>query len=179
MYASHRILSKLTSKLVLMRKKTLVAILLTLSATAIVLLLAINLTSIFIPDLSTVGYVKVHSNVEVEGERGVLTLKNNCKELRMSIIPWQARSIEVGMKGVKGIRPNSHDLLASILEDYGIEVLMVKVTHLKDGTYYAKLIVRKGNKILGLDSRPSDAVALAVRVGADVFVNDGLMKNVC
>ena len=56
---------------------------------------------------------------------------------------------------------------------------MVKVTHIKGGTYYAKLIIKQGNRILGLDSRPSDAVAIAVRAGADIFVNNRLMRDVC
>lgn len=142
-------------------------------------LLTVNMTYLFIPDLSTRGYVKVTPKVRIEDGSGFLMLRSDCKEVVISISPWQAESIERGIEGKSGIRPNAHDLIASLFKDYGIEVLMAKVTHLKDGTYYAKLMVKKGNRILGLDARPSDAIAIATRTSADIFVKEELLKDVC
>ncbi|HDD71504.1 MAG TPA: bifunctional nuclease family protein, partial [Candidatus Aenigmarchaeota archaeon] len=70
----------------------------------------------------------------------------------------QAISIARGQNNIRYFRPLTHDLADDILKNYGIKILMVKITELKNNTYFARLILRQGNKVLSLDSRPSDAL---------------------
>ncbi|NIO19304.1 MAG: hypothetical protein GTN76_00795, partial [Candidatus Aenigmarchaeota archaeon] len=100
-----------------------------------------------------------------------------CLKLAIATTEQQTYSIASGLGDATGIRPNTHDLMKDTFELYSIEVLMVKVDDFRDGTYYAKLLLRQGNKILNLDSRPSDAIAVAVRFQKPVYVKNGIMES--
>jgi bifunctional DNase/RNase len=126
-----------------------------------------------IPQLSLVGY----SEANVSVAPGFVLLTNECKRLSMVVSLQQSQSIAEGLTGELGFRPTSHDTVREILNSYGIDVLMVKVEDLKDGTYYSHLVVMHENNILNLDSRPSDAIAIAVRSGAPVYVKDSLLQE--
>jgi bifunctional DNase/RNase len=91
--------------------------------------------------------------------------------------------IKNGMENSRYFRPNTHDLMQDELEMFEIKVLMVKIESFHEGTYYSKLILQQNNKILNLDSRPSDAISIAVRFGSPIYIKDDLMKqfgkNIC
>ena len=132
-----------------------------------------------IPELLVVDYIETQPEVQIINDTGILKLSNGCNEVTMIISPDQAMSIERGLRKRSWIRPNAHDLMIQMFEHYGFEILMVKVVLLKNDTFYAKLIIKQGNNILSLDSRPSDAVAVAVRVDAPIYVNKNLLRKVC
>lgn len=136
--------------------------------------------SFFIPDLSTHGFVNVVVEVEIREGDGLIKFSDDCYQISMIISKDQALSIQNGISGVISYRPNAHDLIKDTLDGLGVKILMVKITELKDNTYFAKLILKKGNLILSLDSRPSDAVAIAARVGylVDIYVKEILLKTV-
>ncbi|WP_210479632.1 bifunctional nuclease family protein [Naasia sp. SYSU D00948] len=84
----------------------------------------------------------------------------------------EATSIFVAVEGAETPRPLSHDLMKTLLEVVGAEVERVEVTKIEDGTFYAEITLRtrEGRRII--DSRPSDAIALAARVDAPIWVAD-------
>ena len=77
------------------------------------------------------------------------------------------------MEGIKPPRPLTHDLMKNIITAFGSELTDVTIDDLRDGTFYAKLNI--DNQLI--DSRPSDAIALAVRYGAQIFVASGVMDE--
>ena len=75
-------------------------------------------------------------------------------------------------------RPMTHDLLKSVIEGVGAEVVSVLVSDLKDSTYYAEITLRlDGGKVVKIDSRPSDAMALALRTKATIYVAEKVMAS--
>lgn len=129
--------------------------------------------------LSTEDYV----NTYVQVNENEIYLTSGCSSLVMSTTPEQIWSIRLGLGNVTVPRPLTHDLVKDVFDLFGMEVIMVKVEKLENSTYYARLFLRQGNKILNLDSRPSDAIAVAVRYDKPVFVKKGLMesagRNIC
>lgn len=88
----------------------------------------------------------------------------------------EAAAIAYALQGVQAPRPMSHDLMGHIISALGGQVFSVEITELVNGTFYANLrLVRQGEEIV-VGSRPSDAVALALRVGAPILVSDDLME---
>ncbi len=88
----------------------------------------------------------------------------------------EARSIASQMEEVTPTRPNTHDLAKRLLNVLEARVDRVVVTKLQGGTYFAILVVRNGAKLLEIDARPSDAIAIALRVQAPLFVREGLFE---
>jgi len=74
-------------------------------------------------------------------------------------------------------RPMTHDLIRDLLDALGADVVRVVITELKTATYFAEIVLRHGDREVPVSSRPSDAVAVAVRTGAPLFVADDLMEN--
>lgn len=85
----------------------------------------------------------------------------------------EAQSIALEMEGIKPPRPLTHDLMKNIISAFGAELTDVTIDELRDGTFYAKLSI--DNQLI--DSRPSDAIALAVRYGAQIFVANAVMEE--
>src|ERR1035437_10934809 len=89
----------------------------------------------------------------------------------------EATAIAYALQNIDTPRPMSHDLLGSVISALGAQLFSVEITNLEDNTFYANLrIVRSGSEI-EVSARPSDAVALALRVGAPILVNDELMAE--
>jgi bifunctional DNase/RNase len=89
----------------------------------------------------------------------------------------EAAAIAYALQGVESPRPMSHDLLGHVISALGAQVFSVEITELVDNTFFANLrLVRSGDEIV-VSSRPSDAVALALRVGAPILVSDELMAT--
>ena len=89
----------------------------------------------------------------------------------------EATAIAFALQGMDTPRPMTHDLIRDLLDALGADVIRVVVTELKTATYYAEIVLRHGDGELPVSSRPSDAVAVAVRTGAPLFVADDLMEN--
>lgn len=131
----------------------------------------------FLPELSTSGYVKTDIEAGVAEGDGVVVLTGGCYQLTANTEAAQAESIANGITKNIGFRPGTHDLMRDTLDNLGIEVVMVKIVELKNNTFYGRLILKQGNKIVSLDSRPSDGIALAVRTGSPVYIKEDLMKS--
>jgi bifunctional DNase/RNase len=90
---------------------------------------------------------------------------------------WEAQSIAMKLQGIEAERPLTHDLLASILEDLGVSVRRVVVSDLADETYRARIVLASGGDDHEIDARPSDAIALAVRVAAPIFATEAVLDR--
>ncbi len=97
--------------------------------------------------------------------------------LPIVIDAMQALAIAAGRAGEGPGRPLTHDLMLSMLELLGSKVSRVEITDVADGTYYAMLVLERGGVHLDLDARPSDALALAVRTGAPIFVAPHVLEQ--
>jgi len=89
----------------------------------------------------------------------------------------EASSIATALENINTPRPMTHDLVKNILDSLGVKIVRVEVNDLKDNTYYALLHLEVDNKRLVVDSRPSDAIAIAVRTNAPIFVEESVIKK--
>ncbi|HNQ47559.1 MAG TPA: bifunctional nuclease family protein [Syntrophorhabdus sp.] len=89
----------------------------------------------------------------------------------------EASSIATAIENIQTPRPMTHDLLKNILDELGAKVIKIEVNDLKDNTYYALLHMEVNKKRIVIDSRPSDAIAIALRTGASIFVDEGVIKR--
>lgn len=97
--------------------------------------------------------------------------------LPIQIDAMQAIAIAAGRSRESLERPLTHDLMVSVLELLGVKLSRIEVTDLRDGTYYALLMLDRSGVTFEVDARPSDALALAVRVGAPIFVATHVLEH--
>jgi bifunctional DNase/RNase len=89
----------------------------------------------------------------------------------------EADSIALALGGVMTPRPLTHDLVKNVLAGLKVKLTSVVITEILDNTYYALLNLADGKKEVTVDSRPSDAVAVALRANAPIFVEDGILEK--
>ncbi len=89
----------------------------------------------------------------------------------------EAAAIERRVKGVQTERPLTHDLLASVIDALSATLEKVVVTNLHNSTFYAKLVLRSGNNLIEVDSRPSDAIALGVAGETPIYVEEQVLRE--
>ena len=104
---------------------------------------------------------------EIEGTR----------RLPIIIGAFEAQAIALEMEGIKPPRPLTHDLLKTLVDNLGANVLEIIVSELKENTFYAKIILEASGLTNEIDARPSDAIALAVRTYAPIYVNENVMNT--
>lgn len=90
----------------------------------------------------------------------------------------ETQSILIGLGRVEMPRPLTHDLLLSIVSSLGARLVRIEISDLRDGTFFARLVLLLPTGELTMDARPSDAIALAVRCGADVFIAESIVEEV-
>jgi len=98
------------------------------------------------------------------------------KALPIWIGVFEAEAISRGLENVVTLRPMTHDLMKQILDTFRVSVIRVVIHDIKDNTFYANLYLNVDGKELIVDSRPSDAIALAVRVKAPIFVTEAVIE---
>jgi bifunctional DNase/RNase len=89
----------------------------------------------------------------------------------------EAQAILIGLANHKMPRPLTHDLLLSTLNELNVKVSRIEITELKEGTFYARLVLNHDGGDLVLDSRPSDCVALAGRAQCPIFIDEGVVDE--
>lgn len=90
---------------------------------------------------------------------------------------YEAHAIQLEMEKVSMPRPMTHDLIKNVLVGLDTQVHKVVVTELKEDTFYAVIWLDHGGEVISIDSRPSDALALALRVDCPIFVDDLVLKS--
>lgn len=93
------------------------------------------------------------------------------------IAPLEAQSILIGMGSVKMPRPLTHDLFITVLENLEASVNRVEITALKEGTYFAKLVLEASGSEIAVDARPSDCLALAVRIKCPIYIDEAVVDE--
>lgn len=91
--------------------------------------------------------------------------------------PFEADAITIQLQGVQVARPLTHDLLKSLIHTLNVKVSHITVNDLRNNTFFAEIVLDVKGEELQIDSRPSDAIALAVRVGAPIFVAEHVMEQ--
>lgn len=114
------------------------------------------------------------------GTRNPIVLLRDASERRqlpIFISPEQAKAINAGLEGEKNTRPMTHDLMANIFGAWELKLQRIVIHALKDNTFYAVMTVGKGDKKKELDARPSDAISLALRLNAPIWVMEEVVLD--
>lgn len=90
---------------------------------------------------------------------------------------FEANAIALQMEGVTTPRPMTHDLLRNLIHQINGDVVQVVINNLLENTFYAQIHLRLDGRNVTIDSRPSDAIALALRTGSPVFVEDSVLER--
>ncbi|HLU24782.1 MAG TPA: bifunctional nuclease family protein [Longimicrobiales bacterium] len=91
--------------------------------------------------------------------------------------PSEASAIAMELAGMKFSRPLTHDLLVSVISGLGGTLQRVLITKVVDNTYFAELIIQRGAELISVDARPSDSIAVALRMHASIFTGDNLLEH--
>jgi uncharacterized protein len=117
--------------------------------------------------VSLVTQARVVILKEVEGER----------HLPIWIGPFEAEAIAMELQSIPSSRPLPYDLLRSVIGELGAEVQRILITEISNDVFYARIVLNTNGASVEIDSRPSDAIALAVRVKVPIFVDDSVMDR--
>ena len=118
------------------------------------------------------------SSSPATGGAYAILLKDTESKRRLPIIigAFEAQAIALEIEGIKPPRPLTHDLLKSFIDNLGATVIEVIVDELRENTFYAKILLDVSGLTNEIDARPSDAIALAVRAQAPIFVSETVMQ---
>ncbi len=107
----------------------------------------------------------------------VLGDKNSQRRLPIVIGNAEAQAIAVGIERQPNSRPLTHDLLLKFANTFHVSILEVVINRFRDGVFYAMLVCQQGDDIVMVDARPSDAIALAVRIGCEIYAYETVMDE--
>ena len=128
-----------------------------------------------INSFDTSGFVEADI-LEVSGT--TVILGNGCKAIVADTSAERAYSIELGKAGIIDQRPNTHDIFAETLRSFNITLDYVTIDRFEDGIYYANLYLKTNDKVLQLDVKPSDAIALALRTNSTIYINKTMLDDI-
>ena len=128
------------------------------------MVIRMELSRIFIREMTDMQIIEL---TEVDGER----------TFPIVIGLPEAFAIERRLKGIDIPRPQTHDLLSSVIGQLGGELKEIVVTDLVDGTFYARLVIEQDGESVEIDSRPSDAIALGVAENVPIFVDEEVLAQ--
>lgn len=109
--------------------------------------------------------------------RFVMLTDGEGQQITIVIGPFEATAISLPLEGSQSDRPMPHDLLKNTIERMGGTVTKVLIDDIWTTTYYAKIFVQQGDTEMEIDSRPSDAIALALRCGVPIYVSPQVMEQ--
>ena len=114
---------------------------------------------------------------ETQQRAVVLRVKDSDLYLPIFIGPFEVEAIRFKLMDVEVQRPMTHDLLGSVIGDLGATVESIVVSDLQNDTFYAKIVMNYNGNVVEVDSRQSDAIALAVRANAPIFASDDVIEK--
>ena len=117
--------------------------------------------------------------LDTSSNRFVVILRDDTYHRWLPIVvgPAEAQAIALQLERVSPPRPMTHDLMKNLLDSIKADISRVIVSDLKENTYYATIDVKRNGTQFQVDARPSDAIALALRVSAPIFVDEDVMKK--
>jgi bifunctional DNase/RNase len=107
----------------------------------------------------------------------ILQEEAGTRVLPLWIGPGEASAIAMELAGMKFSRPLTHDLFASVISGLGGALQRVMITKVVDNTYFAELIIQRNSELISVDARPSDSIAIALRMSASIFTTEDLLEN--
>ena len=109
----------------------------------------------------------------------VMILGDKLSQRRLPIVIGgaEAESIAVGIEKHKNGRPLTHDLFLRFAHEFGIEIMEVVINRFREGVYYAMIVCKKGEDLTMIDARPSDAIAIAVRSGCEIYAYESVIEE--
>jgi len=107
----------------------------------------------------------------------ILREKDSDRYLPIWIGPAEADAIAVKLQDIAVPRPLTHDLLQSVIDKLSANISHIFISDLQNDTFYAKIIIKVNGTDMEIDSRPSDAIALAVRAQVPIYAEDGVMEK--
>ena len=117
--------------------------------------------------------------VELPTNQPIVLLKEDEGERYLPI--WigaaEAAAIAFAIQGVVTPRPMTHDLMKNLLEEVGAQIQRIEITELREGTYYANINMKMNGNAYEISARPSDAIALAVRMEAPIFADEEVLTD--
>ena len=115
----------------------------------------------------------------ITGPQAVVFLSDNGERMvPIYIGPAEAISIDIALRKETTPRPMTHDLVKSIMDNFGIGIDKILIDDLDEQVFYARLMLRDGDREIEIDARPSDCIALAVRTSAHIFIEQGILDKV-
>ena len=122
----------------------------------------------------------VNVAIDVNSKMPVIVLKEKRgeKTLPIWIGLFEAQAIALALENVEPPRPLTHDLAKSLIEKLKGKVDKVVISDLKNNTFYAHILIKQNGKSIDVDSRPSDAIALALRLDVPIFINEIVLDKV-
>jgi len=118
-----------------------------------------------------------HSITQSNSYAVVLGEMNGLRRLPIVIGGFEAQAIAVALEHMQPSRPLTHDLMKNFMNSFGVELQEVIISDLQEGIFYSKLVCFSDNDTVEIDSRTSDALALAVRFGCPVFTYEHILEN--
>ncbi len=136
--------------------------------------------------LAIMEYINMNEYVEADVIKIIDTtvvLGSNCTAIVAQTSTERANSIQLGLDKKINVRPNTHDIFTDVLKNFNITLESVTMDRFEEDIYYATLHLKRGDEKLNLDSKPSDAVAIALRMESPVYIKKDLLKkqgqNIC
>ncbi len=117
------------------------------------------------------------SQVQAGAYALIFAEENGIRRLPIVIGTPEAQSIAIVMEGITPPRPLSHDLICSIFKELGIQLIEVVIHKFEDGAFFSELLLEQNGKEYRIDSRTSDAVALAIRTRSPIYTTREIMRN--
>lgn len=108
----------------------------------------------------------------------ILREREGVRKVLIAIGYSEAQAIALAIKGVETKRPITHDLFRNLAEAFGATMQCVTINKVSDGTFYSNMLFRQGGELREVDARTSDAVAVALRFGAPIYIDEQLLDKV-
>ncbi len=117
--------------------------------------------------------------VSLTNQQRLVVLKDVDKDMFLPIWigMYEAEAITIALQAIEIARPQTHDLMTTLISALHGNLIRVEITQLKDDVFYASLVIEQNGKNIVVDCRPSDAIALAARTGVDILVDEEVMEQ--
>ena len=128
-------------------------------------------------DIDNPYLLEGYTEIKVDVAPQTIILSSNCSSMALPLNDLQVYSIKNALQKKIEVRPTTHDTFKALIENYNITLELVKITEMKDDVYLSEMIFKSGNKVLNLDAKPSDAIAIALRTGNKIYMKKSILEK--
>lgn len=141
----------------------------------LLVLLGLSIAYPFVTHYSTEDYVLVDV---LRVQENTIIIGKGCVAIVADTSPERAYAIQMGIENRIETRPLTHDSFSEVMKGFNITLEAVKIQRYDDQFYYSDMILNQGDRVLRLDTMPSDAIAVALRMDAPIYINKTLLEEV-